>query len=240
MNDPNREALDALATRVLRARGEFDARLHESRRRFPDEEFGRLWQAVQEYRTEMKGLDGLHRDVAREIGALREYLELEEFGTPGEVLAMADRMECILLSDYDPYSGGGDAAAFEDSDCEVDDEFGAHEGSCAGCDALRRLDDVGLCRDCRDKLERDLLRKRDWAYSATAFGMTEEQREITRKQVVKQFGEDLELVAVSKDGRSRRKRRKARKSKSRGVSQYGVERDRITHCAASSAAHAKR
>lgn len=219
MDDPNRTALDALATRVLKAHGEFDARLHESRKRFPDEEFGRLWEAVQAYCTEMKGLDWLHRDVAREISGLREYLALEELGTPGEVLALADRMECILFSDYDPYSGGGDAAALEDSDWDVDDEFGAYEASCAACDELCRLDDVGLCRDCRAKLERDLLRKRDWAYSATAFGMTEEQRELTRKQIVQQFGQDLELVAVSKDGRSHRTRRKPRKSESRGGSQ---------------------
>jgi hypothetical protein len=48
----------------------------------------------------------LNRDVAREISGLREYLELESFHTPGDVLAKADRMETILFAGYDPYFEG--------------------------------------------------------------------------------------------------------------------------------------
>lgn len=216
MNEAKRQVVDALAARLLSAHAEFDTRLHESRRRFPENEFSRLWRTFQEYCAGMKGLDWLHRDVAREISGLREYLELEEFRTPGKILAMADRMECILFSDYDPYFDGDEPPAVENADWGIDDAFGAYEGKCAACDDIGRVDGLGLCRHCGEKLERDLLRQRDWAHSATAFGMTEQQCELARSQVVKQFGEDLELIAPSKEQGSVRKRRKRKKAKSKG------------------------
>jgi hypothetical protein len=93
--------LDRLARRVLEARAELDAQL--GNKRFPQEEFDELWVAVRNYCTAMKGLGWVHRDVAREMSGLREYLAIEGFRTPGEALATADRMECLLFSDLDPY-----------------------------------------------------------------------------------------------------------------------------------------
>ena len=46
--------------------------------------------------------DLIHRNVAKEISGLREYLEIPSFRTPGEILAKADRMEVILFSSHDP------------------------------------------------------------------------------------------------------------------------------------------
>lgn len=66
-------------------------------------EFDRLWLAVTEYSAAMKGLNWLHRDVAREISGFREYLQLELFKTPSDVLRRADQMESILFADQDPY-----------------------------------------------------------------------------------------------------------------------------------------
>ncbi|MCP4043549.1 MAG: hypothetical protein GY731_16595 [Gammaproteobacteria bacterium] len=215
-SDPKRDTLDALAARLLAACAEFDEQLHENRKSFPDEEFGRLWQCVQEYCAEMKGLDWIHKDVAREISGLREYLELDEFRAPGEVLAVADRMETLLFSDHDPHFGGDEPPEFQNDGWEGDDIFGGYEAQCAGCDGLHRVDDLGLCRECAEKLERDLLRKRDWAYSTTVFGMAEEQREMSRRRVVKQFGEELELIAAPKGGSSNRKSRKRRRPKPKG------------------------
>jgi hypothetical protein len=51
----------------------------------------------------MKSLKWLHRDVARELSGLREYLELERFKTPPDAVRRADQMECMLFADYDPY-----------------------------------------------------------------------------------------------------------------------------------------
>ena len=40
---------------------------------------------------------------------------------------------------------------------------------CVGCDVPGDLDEMGLCDRCAAKLERDLIRNRDWDYSVTAF-----------------------------------------------------------------------
>ena len=97
MDAPGNKALDALAERVLDARAEFDARLHGRGRRFPVEEFDRLWLAVLEYAAQMRSRKWLHRDVAREFSGFREYLQLEIFDTPGDALRRADRMEIVLF-----------------------------------------------------------------------------------------------------------------------------------------------
>lgn len=96
---------DTLAQRVLDCRAEFDAQLHGSKR-FPLEEFDRLWDAVSGYAAVIDERNLIHRAVAREISGIREYLELASVDTPSEVLARADRMECILFSGYDPYFDG--------------------------------------------------------------------------------------------------------------------------------------
>ncbi len=65
---------------------------------------------------------------------------------------------------------------------------------CAGCDLPARVNDVGLCRDCNAKLERDLIRARDWEYSATAFLTPENQRETLRLDVIRKYGAAYELI----------------------------------------------
>ena len=197
-----------MAALVLAAYSKFDARLHGERKLFPEEEFFELWQALQQYCGLMKGLDWIHRDVAREISGFREYLQLQEVGVPGEALALADRMECLLFSDYDAYSGGGDSLEFDDGSLDDDEAFGVYEGICAGCDGISLVGDLGLCAECGAKLERDLLRNRDWVRSVTAFRLTDEQRELMRRQVMKEYGRDFELIAGAKAGRFHGKGRK--------------------------------
>ncbi len=87
----------------MEARVEFETRLPERGKRFPVEEFDRLWLAVLEYATQMKKRKWLHRDVVREFSGFREYLQLEIFNTPGDALRRADRMEILLFNDYDAY-----------------------------------------------------------------------------------------------------------------------------------------
>ena len=103
MDAPKNRALDALAEQVLHARAEFDVLLHGHRKRFPVKEFDRLWLAVLEYASQMKGRKWIHRDVAREFSGFRERLQLEIFDTPGDALRRADRMEIFLFADYDAY-----------------------------------------------------------------------------------------------------------------------------------------
>lgn len=202
--------LDALAERVLEAYAEFDARLGKRGRRFPVAEFERLWRAVLEYSAAMKSLKWLHRDVAREFSGFREYLELESFKTPSDAVRRADQMECILFAGYDPYLDDDEPPGFENAMGETESDFGRHEAECAGCEQFRRVNELGLCENCSQKLERDLIRKRDWAYSVTAYGMSDERREDMRRQIVDNFGEGLELIAPSRGIEMKRKRRNRR------------------------------
>lgn len=95
--------------------------------------------------------------------------------------------------------------------------YGFYEGECAGCDVFTRVDDVMLCEDCAGKLDRDMIRQRDWEYSATAWACPEARREELRALVIKEHGAKLELIAPSTDskksgtGRGARKRKRRRK-----------------------------
>ena len=74
-------------------------------------------------------------------------------------------------------------------------EFGCYEGACQACDAVGPVNDLGLCEDCDARFDRDLIRKRDWDYSASAFGCPVERREELRDHVIAHYGEALELLA---------------------------------------------
>jgi hypothetical protein len=97
-----------------------------------------------------------------------------------------------------------------------DELWGMWDGQCQACDVWGRVNDMMLCENCASKLERDLIRQRDWDYSALAFGLSSKDREALRRRVIAQFGEALELIAppgkTQKDRSSRgRKRRKRRR-----------------------------
>ena len=85
------------------------------------------------------------------------------------------------------------------------DQFGLYEGECVGCDTVGRVDDLGLCEECASKLERDLIRQRDWAYSVTAFGLSDVEREDLRRRIMRAFGEDLELISPPQHGKAKKK-----------------------------------
>jgi hypothetical protein len=82
------------------------------------------------------------------------------------------------------------------------DEFDAFEGwppeqvgnICAGCDLPAVVNDLGLCGRCNAKLERDLIRGRDWDTSATAFLTPEDKREELRERVIREYGAAYELI----------------------------------------------
>jgi hypothetical protein len=88
---------------------------------------------------------------------------------------------------------------------------GMYEGQCVACDLWGRVNDLGLCEECASKLERDLIRERDWDYAvdaernaAYAFGLSDDDREKLRCQVVTQYGAALELIAPIKEARKKR------------------------------------
>ena len=81
-----------------------------------------------------------------------------------------------------------------DFNAEDDEFFEGREGQCQACDQWGPVDDMMLCQNCTAMFERDLIRKREWDYSASAFGLPPEAREDLRRQVIAQYGEDLELI----------------------------------------------
>lgn len=105
---------------------------------------------------------------------------------------------------------------FDSEDDELND-FGFYEGECQGCDILTSLNDHGLCEECAGKVDRDLIRQRDWDYSALAFGCPVSKREELRKEIIARHGEKLDLIAPKKEPqrRSKKKRKVKRKKRKR-------------------------
>ncbi|MFC1535311.1 hypothetical protein ACFL7M_18335 [Thermodesulfobacteriota bacterium] len=103
---------------------------------------------------------------------------------------------------------------FNESDELNEDEYcDGYEGQCQACDEYGPMDDMSLCNECAGKLERDLIRQRDWEYSASAFGLTNELCEKLRSDVIKKFGNELELIAPSRKKKKSRKKSKRRQKK---------------------------
>jgi hypothetical protein len=88
-----------------------------------------------------------------------------------------------------------DCAEANGQEPEDKDSFGLWVGQCQACECIAPVDDLSLCQDCAAKLERDFIRKREWEYSAMAFGCPDDQREALRDEIVKRYGESLELMA---------------------------------------------
>ena len=84
---------------------------------------------------------------------------------------------------------------------------------CYGCDALETLNDLGLCESCVEKLERDLIRARDWEYSVTVFGMSREAREAKHAEIIAKHGSQMELIEAAPPKRPRRQARRSTKKR---------------------------
>lgn len=91
------------------------------------------------------------------------------------------------------------ASAPEEDLGDIDDEDFWHndDGECQACDIYGPVDDMLLCDKCADKLERDLIRQRDWDHCVSAFVLADEKREALRNNVIKKYGKALELIAPS-------------------------------------------
>lgn len=65
---------------------------------------------------------------------------------------------------------------------------------CVGCDLPSHVNNVGLCDSCYAKLERDMIRSRDWDRSGLAFGTPDSELENLRLRIMREFGKDYELI----------------------------------------------
>lgn len=95
---------------------------------------------------------------------------------------------------------------------EDEETFGTWDGQCQACEMWGRVNDLGLCEECDSKVQRDLIRVRDWDYVAAAFGLDEEGREQLRAEVIRQYGAENELIIDQKLKRKSRKRRRHQKT----------------------------
>ncbi|HMN15098.1 MAG TPA: OST-HTH/LOTUS domain-containing protein [Bellilinea sp.] len=86
---------------------------------------------------------------------------------------------------------------------------------CVGCDLILPVNDLRLCDDCFMKLERDLIRARDWEYSATAFMTPPEDLEALRERVIRDYGADYELIVSPET--AQKPKRKNKRSRSRNT-----------------------
>ena len=72
---------------------------------------------------------------------------------------------------------------------------------------------MSLCKDCSGRLDRDLIRQRDWEYSSSAFGLSDELREKLRDEVIKKYGSKLELITPSKKNKRNKSKRHQKKKR---------------------------
>lgn len=102
---------------------------------------------------------------------------------------------------------------FYDAD-EEDDLFGDMQALCYGCDCFQPLNDLGLCGECAAKVDRDLIRQRDWNYAVATYGLDAAQREELRSSVIARYGAQHEMISPPRAKKSTKK--KTRKKRKKG------------------------
>ncbi len=100
-------------------------------------------------------------------------------------------------------------------DTDDDIEFGFFEADCVACEVYTKVNDIGLCEDCDAKVDRDLIRNRDWDYSSSAFGCPVDRREELRNHVIANYGEALELLVAEPPPQEQSKARKRKRKRKR-------------------------
>lgn len=159
-------------------------------------------QRLQSARSWLETYEGnkVVRDYRRRYGVAWKdaFVELEMLG----VAIDPDYKESVLQSvaakaAAERQEQARERARRSDVWMEYEDEDAALEraGNCAGCDMFRPLDDLGLCPVCAAMLERDLIRQREWKYAASTALLSDEGRKALRRQVVDEYGAELELIA---------------------------------------------
>lgn len=88
--------------------------------------------------------------------------------------------------------------------------FGIWDGQCQACEMWGRVNDLMLCEECDGKIQRDLIRARDWDYVAAAFGLDDEGRERLRAEVIRRYGAQNELIIDQKPKKRKSRRRRQR------------------------------
>ncbi|MBE2270305.1 MAG: hypothetical protein IAE80_18855 [Anaerolinea sp.] len=91
------------------------------------------------------------------------------------------------------------------------------------------VNDLGLCSNCYAKLERDLIRMREWEDSEVAFGVPAERLEALREQVIREYGAAFELLEQPHEYKPKNKRsesratQRKRKIAAQAIREYSTE-----------------
>ncbi len=106
-----------------------------------------------------------------------------------------------------------------DAESDSDNTLGLFEAEGSDCDIFQQASDPDSCEGWNIKLERDLIRQRDWEYSVLALDLPPDKREELRNKLIDQYGENLELLAPNEKAKptpgSRKSKRKKRSAKCR-------------------------
>ena len=110
-----------------------------------------------------------------------------------------------------PENYGPGPSLAEPDPAEPDAELEQLSGECRACEDIGFVTYDMLCFPCAQEVERDLLRMRDWDYSALAYGLSAVDREDLRKRIIADYGGALERLAdpaaAPENTRRRHKRR---------------------------------
>jgi hypothetical protein len=96
---------DKLAEDLINAYADFSTHLFE-KGPFPMLYFRAFFAVAVRYIESMKNSPMIHRNVASAISSLSEILDLKSSRAPGQVISDADRLGCMLFSEYDPSFDG--------------------------------------------------------------------------------------------------------------------------------------
>ena|SRR3989337_2526872 len=95
---------DKLAEDVMNAYADFETHFY-AKGPFPMLYFKAFFEVVVRYTETIKNSPMINRKVASAVNGLREMLEKSSHA-PGQAISDADRLECMLFSEYDPYFEG--------------------------------------------------------------------------------------------------------------------------------------
>lgn len=147
--------------------------------------------------TEIEGLTfGYESDLTEEMFANRHKIGIWYSGRREYYVSEKDYAIGIMKEGFDD----------EEEICE-DEFFDEYDGGCWFCGSYP-VGNYGLCEACEVKFERDIIRQRYWDCIKTVWGMTEESRESLRDEVIKRYGEKLELLKISNKSKNESKKHK--------------------------------
>jgi hypothetical protein len=103
MDNPEK---NRLAAAVVDRWCSFQEALGGTKRKYPTQEFLSFAEAARSYADLTRHDQLIHRDVAKAINGLTEFLRLERKRVPGKILSEADRLECLFFDGFDPHFEG--------------------------------------------------------------------------------------------------------------------------------------